>query len=258
MKKGLFFIYGLICYLVFQAAFVWGIAFTADVVPEALQAPGVPPVLALVIDLVLLSLFGMQHSIMARAGFKRWWTQIVPPPIERSTYVVLASLTLLLLFWHWRPLPGLVWVVEHPAGQALIWGLFGLGWLFVVVSTFLIDHLALTGLRQMWDYLQRTPPSPTPFKTPALYRLVRHPMMLGFLITFWATPHMTTGHLLFAFGMTAYILIGVSLEERDLLQVFGATYRAYQQRVPKVIPLLRWRGTAGPHPHTQADKSARS
>jgi len=239
MNKRLFVVYGVICYLVFLIAFLWGVAFTGDLTPSALRAGAMPPFQALIVDLGLISLFGMQHSIMARAGFKRWWLRSVPEPIERSTYVLLASLALLLLFWQWRPLPGVVWHVEQPLGHQLLWSLFWLGWLLVVVSTFAIDHFDLMGLRQLYTHLHGTRPSPPAFKTSALYGVVRHPLMLGFLIAFWATPRMTLGHLLFALGMTAYILIGLRYEERDLLRTFGTAYQAYQRRVPMLIPLPR-------------------
>jgi methanethiol S-methyltransferase len=245
MRKFSYTLYSLLCYLVFHAAVVWGIAFTGSFVPASLRAAPMPMVPALLTNLALLGLFGVQHSVMARTGFKRWWTRLVPAPIERSTYVLLASLSLMLLFWQWRPLPGTFWAVEQPAGRLLLWGLFGLGWTLVAVSTLLIDYFALFGLRQIWNYWRAREPEATPFRTPLLYRLVRHPMMLGFLVAFWATPRMSGGHLLFAIGMTAYILIGTIFEERDLLQAFGATYRAYQGRVPMLIPRL-WPRPAQP------------
>lgn len=256
MRTLSYILYSLLCYLVFQAAVVWGIAFTGGFVPATLQAAPIPIVPALLINLALLGLFGVQHSVMARAGFKRWWTRLVPAPVERSTYVLLASLSLMLLFWQWRPLPGTIWAVEHPAGRPLLWGLFGLGWALVAISTLLIDYFALVGLRQIWNYGRASEPKATLFLTPSLYRLVRHPMMLGFLVAFWATPRMSSAHLLFAIGMTVYILIGVRFEERDLLRVFGATYRAYQGRVPMLIPRL-WRrpaqaGTASLQPETES------
>jgi methanethiol S-methyltransferase len=240
MRKLCYALYSLVGYLVFQAAALWGIAFTGGFVPEALQPVDLTPAPAVLVNLALLGLFGVQHSVMARSSFKGWSARYVPQPIERSTYVLLASLTLALLFWLWQPLPGMAWEVRNPTGQALLWALFGLGWVLVGVSTFLIDHAALAGLRQVWGFLRRTPPAPMSFSTPTLYKLVRHPMMLGFLIAFWATPQMRMGHLLFAAGMTIYILIGVAFEERDLLRSFGATYRAYQQRVPMLLP-LPWR-----------------
>src|SRR5262245_25150984 len=237
MIKIFFVVYGIMCYLVSLVTLLWAVAFVGDLVPPELRASAMPLPQALLIDLGLISLFGVQHSVMARAGFKRWWTRIVPQPIERSTYVLLASLALLLLFSQWRPLPGVVWHVEQPLIRWLLWGICGLGWLLVVASTRMIDEPALMGLRQVYTHLRgQSLPLPV-FKTPALYRVVRHPLMLGFLIAFWATPHMTLGHLLFALSMTAYILIGVRYEERDLVRIFGSTYQAYRQRVPMLVPV---------------------
>ena len=258
MQRLCYRVYSLLCYLVFVLASLWGIAFSGGFTPQTQWAGGRAFVPALLLDVALLSLFGLQHSVMARAGFKRWWTRIVPRPIERSTYVLLASLTLLLVFGQWRPLPGVVWAVEHPAGQALLWSVFGLGWLLVVVSTFVFDHFALTGLRQAWSDGRRRPSPPTPFRTPALYRLVRHPMMLGFLLAFWAPPRMSSGQLLFAVGMSAYVLIGLRYEERDLVRDFGARYRRYQQRVPMLIPWFQRRGAGGSDPHSHGDPAAQS
>jgi len=237
MIKIFFVVYGIMCYLVSLVTLLWAVAFVGDLVPPELRANAMPLPQALLIDLGLISLFGVQHSVMARTGFKRWWTRIVPQPIERSTYVLLASLALLLLFWQWRPLPGVVWQVEQPLIRWLLWGICGLGWLLVVASTRMIDELALMGLRQVYTHLcAQSLPRPV-FKTPALYRVVRHPLMLGFLIAFWITPHMTLGHLLFALSMTAYILIGVHYEERDLVRIFGSAYQAYRQRVPMLLPV---------------------
>jgi methanethiol S-methyltransferase len=183
---------------------------------------------ALPLNLLLLGLFAVQHSIMARPAFKRWWARLVPDPVERSTYVLMSSLLLALLFWQWRPLPGAVWEAEQPVIAAALWGLSVVGWLMVLTSTFLIDHFDLFGLRQVYLYAAAKPYSPPPFRTPALYRVVRHPIMLGFLIAFWATPNMTWGHLLFAGMMTAYIVVGIRLEERDLRNAFGSAHEKYQ------------------------------
>jgi protein-S-isoprenylcysteine O-methyltransferase Ste14 len=245
MTKIFFIVYGVMCYLVSLVTLLWAVAFVGDLVPPELRANAMPLSQALLIDLGLISLFGVQHSVMARAGFKRWWIRIVPQPIERSTYVLLASLALLLLFWQWRPLPGVVWHVEQPLVRWLLWGICGLGWLLVVASTRMIDEPALMGLRQVYTHLRgQSLPLPV-FKMPALYRVVRHPLMLGFLIAFWATPHMTLGHLLFALSMTAYILIGVRYEERDLVRIFGSTYQAYRQRVPMLLPVPGRAGREG-------------
>jgi protein-S-isoprenylcysteine O-methyltransferase Ste14 len=194
---------------------------------------------AVLVNIILLGLFAVQHSVMARPGFKRWWTRKVPPQVERSTYVLLSSLLLALLCWQWRPLPGVVWDVEQPVARAALGIMFGIGWLIVLISTFLIDHFDLFGLRQVHLYAKGQPYIPPPFSAPALYRVVRHPIMLGFLIAFWATPRMTWGHLLFSVMTTAYIFIGVFLEERDLQHAFGGSYEKYRQQVGMIVP---WSG----------------
>ncbi|CCD97568.1 methanethiol S-methyltransferase [Bradyrhizobium sp. STM 3809] len=199
---------------------------------------------AVIVDGLLLALFALQHSVMARPAFKRWWTSLIPAAAERSTYVLLSSLALLLLFWQWRPIPMPLWHVEGLAAT-LLTGLHGLGWLIVLSSTYMIDHFELFGLRQGLFALRGAEAPAHPFKTPLLYRLVRHPIMLGFLIAFWATPEMSVGHLLFAALSSGYILIGLQLEERDLVAVFGETYERYRQRVPMLLPrLIGRRGTS--------------
>jgi protein-S-isoprenylcysteine O-methyltransferase Ste14 len=232
------FAYGVASYAAFLAVFVYAIGFIGGFwTPTTLDgAPRMSLLAALGIDLGLLTAFALQHSGMARPAFKRWWTRIVPPAVERSTYVLASSLVLVLLYWQWRPLPTVVWDV----GGAGYWALFAisaLGWLLVLASTFLINHFDLFGLRQVWAYARERKLADQPFVARAFYRMVRHPLMLGFLIAFWATPHMTAGHLLFAAVTTAYILVAVKfLEERDLLAQHGDAYRAYQREVPMIVP----------------------
>jgi protein-S-isoprenylcysteine O-methyltransferase Ste14 len=208
-------------------------------VPRTVDAGGPysPTGVALVINAVLLGIFGLQHSIMARQGFKRVWTKLVPEPVERSTYVLFTSLALILLFWQWRPIPTLVWDVQSPPGRYVLWGLFGLGWLLVLLSTFLINHFDLFGLRQVWRHLRGRDAAPVGFREPFLYRLVRHPLYVGFIVAFWAIPGMTVGHLEFALVATAYILVAVRFEEHDLARVHPE-YAGYRQRVPMLVPGL--------------------
>lgn len=237
--------YGVACYLIFLGTFLYAIGFVGNlVVPKSIDSGlAVPLGEAVAVNVLLLGLFAVQHSVMARPAFKRWWTRFVPPQVERSTYVLASSLALILLFWLWRPMPGLVWEAEQPVA-AVLWVVFGVGWVLVLISTFLLDHFDLFGLRQVFVYARGQPHIPPPFRTPALYRVVRHPIMLGFLIAFWATPTMTWGHLLFAGMTTAYILVGVFLEERDLKHAFGGTYEDYRQRVGMIVPWIgRSRGS---------------
>lgn len=238
--KALSLSYGMVSYLIFLGTFLYAIGFVGNLlVPKAIDSgPLALPPEAVAVDLLLLGLFAVQHSVMARPAFKRWWTRFVPPHLERSTYVLASSVALILLFWQWRPLPGVVWEVQHPGAVAGLWGLFGAGWLLVLISTFLIDHFDLFGLRQVYLYAKGQPYIPPPFRTPVLYRIVRHPIMLGFLIAFWATPTMTWGHLLFAGMTTAYILIGVFLEDRDLRNTFGNAYEEYRRQVSMIVPWL--------------------
>lgn len=234
-------IFATTCYVVFLATFLYAIAFVAGLgVPKHIDngASG-SFVTALVVDLALLGLFAVQHSGMARPGFKRWWTRLVPESIERSIYVLVSSLTLIVLFWFWQPLAPVLWNVQNEMLRLVLHGGSAVGWLLVLSSTFLINHFDLFGLKQAWqfDRIDRGE-GPPPFVTRAFYRIVRHPLMLGFLIAFWATPSMSLGHLLFALMTTAYIVIAVKfLEERDLVAIYGDTYRDYQKRVPMLLPI---------------------
>lgn len=235
--KALSLSYGLISYLIFLGTFLYAVGFVGNlVVPKSIDSGMVVPIgEAVAVNVLLLGLFAVQHSVMARPAFKRWWTRFTPPQVERSTYVLASSVALLLLFWLWRPMPGVVWEVEQPFAAGL-WVVFGVGWVLVLISTFLLDHFDLFGLRQVVLYARGRPYAPPPFRTPALYKVVRHPIMLGFLIAFWSTPMMTWGHLLFAGMTTAYIFVGVFLEERDLKNAFGSTYEEYRRQVGMIVP----------------------
>jgi methanethiol S-methyltransferase len=233
--------FALAAYLIFFATFLYLIAFVGNLpfVPATVDRGGEigPILLAAVVNLALIALFGLQHSVMARSGFKRAWTRIVAKPIERSVYVLAASLALILLFAMWRPIPAVVWSVENPAGAAILWALFGLGWLIVLVSTFLISHFELFGLAQAWGHARAlAEPAPPVLRTPLFYRHVRHPLYSGFFLAFWATPQMSAGHLLLAAGVSIYMLIGIFYEERDLISTFGEDYRAYRERAGMLAP----------------------
>ena len=245
LKRSIFFAYGVVSYLVFLATFLYAIAFVGGFgVPTQLDGnPREPIGLALAIDVGLLTLFAVQHSVMARRGFKEWWTQIVPWTIERSTYVLCASVALLFLFWQWRPIGIEVWSVQSPAARVVLRGLFAAGWSTVLIVTFLINHFDLFGLRQVWLPLVGKPYTKVSFKTPLPYRFVRHPLYFGFLLAFWMTPNMTLAHLLFALATTAYVLLAIQFEERDLVAEHGAAYEEYRRRVPMLVP-----GPRRPHP----------
>jgi protein-S-isoprenylcysteine O-methyltransferase Ste14 len=238
MARLLVFVYGVIAYSAFLAAFLYLIGFVGNfAVPKSIDsgAQGAEAT-AILVNLLLVGLFTVQHTIMARPGFKSWWTRVVPAPMERSTFVLVTSLLLGLLYWQWRPLPGTVWLVEPALLRGILTGVSFVGWGMVLYSSFLIDHFDLFGLRQVTLHLRGRPYRYHPFMERSLYKIIRHPLMAGFLIAFWATPTMTEGHLLFAGLMTAYVLFGIHVEERDLLRMLGEDYRRYHARTPMLIP----------------------
>lgn len=238
MKKTLFFLYGVIAYIIFLGTFLYAIGFVSSLlVPKNIDSvPEVPLENALLINASLLALFALQHSVMARPAFKRWWTQFIPEPIERSTYVLLASACLIMLFFYWQPLGGVIWDVGSPALRLALQVVSMLGFTIVLISTFLINHFDLFGLRQVWFYLVGKPYEQLPFRTPLFYKYVRHPLYLGFLIAFWATPTMTVAHLFFAIMTTGYIFTAIQLEENDLIKTFGKRYHEYRQSAPMILP----------------------
>jgi protein-S-isoprenylcysteine O-methyltransferase Ste14 len=243
LKRILFFAYGSLSYLIFLATFLYAIGFIGNfAVPRTLDGPATRPLpISFAIDVALLTLFAVQHSVMARKWFKEWWTKIVAKPIERSTYVLFSSVALILLFAFWQPLGGIIWSVEDPTGRLVLRGLFAFGWGLVLVSTFLINHFDLFGLRQVWLNLLGRPYNTLQFGTPGPYRLVRHPLYVGWLFAFWMTPVMTFAHLLFSIATTAYILLAIQFEERDLVREHGESYEKYRRSVPMLVPFFRRR-----------------
>ena len=240
MSRALSLIFAIVCYAIFFATFLYLIAFVGNfgIVPKTVDGPVTSMTTggAVMIDLALIALFGVQHSVMARPGFKRAWTGIVPAPIERSVYVLLSSLALILMFLFWQPIDSVIWSVDNPIGYDLLFGLFWVGFGLVLVSTFLINHFELFGLQQAWFHSRHRQEQAPELREPSLYRFVRHPMMLGFFLAFWATPEMSGGHLLLAAAMSIYILIALHYEERDLVGLFGADYENYRTRVGMLIP----------------------
>ena len=243
MGKLIALLYGLAAYLVFFLTFLYAIGFVEGLwVPKTIDTGTVVPMIeALIVNILLMSLFAVQHSVMARRQFKEWWTQYVPKSVERSTYVLFASLALVVLFWQWRPMPDVIWQIVDPSTAMAITGLSFVGWFLVLTSTFLINHFELFGVHQVVNNLAGRSMSEPRFKTPVLYKLVRHPIYLGFIIAFWAAPVMTVGHALFAAVTTTYIFVGIWLEERDLIELFGDEYRRYKERVGMLVP---WRKSA--------------
>lgn len=232
-------LYGVVAYAIFFVSFLYSIGFVANFdVPKSIDSgPAGPLGLAIAVNVALMGVFAVQHSLMARPAFKDWWTQFVPRPVERSTYVLAASLALILLMWQWRPMPTAVWSVAPGPAATAIWALFWFGWATVLLSTFMINHFDLFGLRQVWAYRRQREIPPSDFRTPLFYRVVRHPIYLGFIIAFLAAPTMTQGRLFFALAITAYVLIAIQLEERDLIAVFGDRYRTYRARVGMLLPI---------------------
>ena len=235
------FIYGMVSYALGSASLLYLICFVSNiVVPKTIDSTPVGAIApAVLVDLILVALFAFQHSLMARPGFKERWTRIVPQPAERSTYVLTTALVLTLLFWQWQPVPGVVWNVENAVGKALLQGLFWLGWVILFASTFMINHFDLFGLRQVYLRLKSEPYRPVPFVEVALYRFVRHPIMLGLLIGLWATPYMSVGHLVFAAATTVYVFIGIFLEEHDTRRALGERYERYRRETSMIVPLPR-------------------
>jgi protein-S-isoprenylcysteine O-methyltransferase Ste14 len=248
MSRAATLVFAIACYAIFFATFLYLIVFVGDFAVAAKTVdvgPQSAPAVAVIVDVILISLFGLQHSAMARPAFKRWWTRIVPPQMERSVYVLSASIMLMILYLGWRPIDTIVWNVTNPIFRDVLWLLFWAGWLTVLISTFLINHFELFGLQQAWFHMRGRQGQPPEMREPLLYRFVRHPMMLGFFFAFWAAPEMTAGHLLLAAGLSVYILIALRYEERDLVGVFGPDYENYRGRVGMLLPRFGRGRTAG-------------
>jgi protein-S-isoprenylcysteine O-methyltransferase Ste14 len=249
MPKATTLLFAMIAYAVFFATFLYLIVFVGDLSFASRTVdvgPDSPVAVAVLVDLALIAVFGLQHSIMARPAFKRWWTRFVPESAERSVYVLAASVALTILFLGWRPIGSVVWLVSpitHPMLNDLVWLLFWIGWLTVLLSTFLINHFELFGLQQAWFHVRGRKAEPPQFRQPFLYKWVRHPLYLGFFLAFWAAPEMTAGHLLLAAGLSAYMLIAIRHEERDLVSLFGKDYEDYRGKVGMLTPRFRRRST---------------
>ncbi len=257
IKRIATFVYGVVCYVIFFGTFLYAIGFIGNlVVPKSIDSGENGPLgEALVVNLGLLALFAFQHSLMARPWFKQVWTRFIPEPAERSTYVLFSSLALIALYWQWRPMGGVIWNIEEPALRIVLYGICAMGFLIVLVSTFLINHFDLFGLRQVYLFLLGKPYTPLKFGTPVLYRHVRHPLYLGWLLAFWATPTMRLPHLVFAIATTLYILMAIQFEERDLVGFHGDEYRSYKERVPMILPLRFGKTSAGTLPAGRKAKS---
>jgi protein-S-isoprenylcysteine O-methyltransferase Ste14 len=258
MKRWAFLLYGVACHVLFLATYVYMALFVGNhFLAKTIDEPvGGPVIWAVLVDLLLLAAFGLQHSIMARPGFKAVWTRVVPKPIERSTYVLASCAVVALLMWQWRPIDSIVWDVQQPLARALLICLFAVGWLMVPAVTMMISHFDLFGTRQIWLYFRRQPYTALPFRTPMLYGHVRHPLYIGWALAFWATPTMTAGHMLFAGVLTAYMGLAAITEERDLVAYFGRQYQDYRQRVPMFVPSLKSRTVAKPDRPTESQPAA--
>lgn len=246
MSRILNMVFAMVAYAIFFATFLYLIVFVGDLQFATLtvdEGPAADPITAAAIDVGLIALFGLQHSVMARQGFKRWWMRVVPPPAERSVYVLMASAMLIILFLFWRPIDAIVWNVSSPLAYDVLWALFWVGWLTVLLSTFLINHFELFGLQQAWYHLRGRDPEPPKFRKPFFYKWVRHPLYLGFFLAFWAAPEMTAGHLLLAAGMSTFMLIAIRYEEHDLVSLFGKDYELYREEAGMLTPKFRRRST---------------